>query len=227
MAKGKKYTAAVAEIEKGKQYMLDEALERIKKTSTTKFDSSIELHVRLGIDPKQGDQQVRATVTLPHMVGKPKKIAAFVDEDHEKEAKDAGADIVGGEELINTIKTSGKIDFDEAVALSTMMPKLAAIAKILGPKGLMPSPKSETVGTDAAKMISELKKGKLSFKNDDTANIHMNIGKASFDTEKLKENLTAALDAIKKNRPAAAKGIYMKKIVLATTMGPGLEIAYE
>lgn len=227
MKKGKKYTAATAHIEKGKQYSIDEAIELIKKTSTTSFDSSVEAHVRLGIDPKKGDQQVRATVTLPHMSGKTKKIAAFVDASHEQEAKDAGADLVGGEELINQIKTSGKIDFDEAVALPQMMPKLASIAKILGPKGLMPSPKSETVGTDIVKIIGELKKGKLSYKNDDTANIHMNVGKVSFDNAKLKENLLTALDSIKKNRPQSAKGTYMRKITIATTMGPGVEVLYE
>ena len=227
MAKSKNYSEALALLEKDKKYTTDEAIELVKKTATTKFDSSIELHVRLGIDPKKGDQQVRATLTLPHTAGKTKKVAAFVDADHEKEAKDAGADIVGGEELINTIKASGKIDFDEAVAIPQMMPKLAAIAKVLGPKGLMPSPKNETVGPDVAKMIKELKAGKISYKNDDTGNVHMVVAKASFDAAKIKENLEAALDSIRKNKPSAAKGVYIRKVAIASTMGPGIEVAYE
>ena len=227
MAKSKKYSEAVALLEKNKKYSIDEAIELAKKTATTKFDSSIELHVRLGVNPKQGDQQVRATITLPHTVGKSKRVAAFVDADHEKEAKDAGADLIGGEELINKIKTSGKIDFDEAVSLPQMMPKLAQIAKILGPKGLMPSPKSETVGPDITKMVSELKAGKISYKNDDTANVHLTVAKVSFDNSKIKENLEAALDSIMKSRPSAAKGTYMRKVTIATTMGPSVEVEYE
>lgn len=227
MAKSKKYTEAVALLEADKKYTLDEAVALVKKTTVTKFDSSIELHVRLGINTKQGDQQVRATITLPHTVGKSKIIAAFVDPDHEKEAKEAGADLIGGEELIAKIKTSGKIEFDEAVALPQMMPKLAQIAKILGPKGLMPSPKSETVGPDITKMVTELKQGKITYKNDDTANVHMTVAKVSFDEAKIKENLEAALDSIKKNRPTATKGTYIKKVTIATTMGPGLEVIYE
>lgn len=227
MAKSKKYEEALKLLEPNKKYTIDEAIGLIKKTSTTKFDSSVELHVRLGIDPKMGDQQVRATITLPHTVGKSKIVAAFVDESHEKEAKDAGADIVGTEELIEKIKSTGKIEFDEAVALPQMMPKLAAIAKILGPKGLMPSPKSETVDPDITKIIKELKQGKITYKNDDTSNIHLTVAKVSFDNAKIKENLTAALDSIIKNRPQTAKGTYIRKITIATTMGPGLEILYE
>ena len=227
MARSKKYKAALEKIDKTKKYTLDEAVALVKLTPTTNFDSSIELHVRLGINPKQGDQQIRATITLPHVVGKSKRVAAFVDEAHERQAKDAGADIVGGEDLIAEIKRTGKITFDEAVAIPQLMQKLASIAKLLGPKGLMPSPKNETVGSDVKKMITELKKGKISFKNDDTANIHITIGKVSFDNDKLKENFEAMLDSIKKNKPATTKGTFIKKITLASTMGPSLEVAYE
>jgi len=227
MARSKKYEEVVKLLEPNKKYTLDEAIELVKKTSTTTFDSTIELHVRLGIDPKKGDQQVRATITLPHTASKPKRVAAFVDEAHEKEAKDAGADLVGGEELIAKIKTSGKIEFDEAVALPQMMPKLASIAKVLGPKGLMPSPKNETVGPDITKMVTELKQGKISYKNDDTSNLHLTVAKVSFDDAEVKENLVAVLDSIKRNRPQTTKGVFIKKIALATTMGPSIEIIYE
>ncbi len=224
MKRGKKYQEAKKLIEKGKAYPIEEAIELAKKTSFVKFDASIEAHIRLGIDPKKGDQQVRGTVILPHSFGKTKKVAAFVSPEKEKEAQEAGADIVGGKELIDKIKQTGKIDFDVAIATPEMMKLLAPIAKILGPKGLMPSPKNETITTDIKKTVSELKKGKVSFKNDNTGNIHEIVGKVSMDSPKILENYQALLEAIVKATPQAAKGTYLRNITLCSTMGPGIKV---
>ena len=173
-------------VEKNKVYTQDEAVKLVKETSGVKFDAGIEIHANLCIDPKKGDQQIRATVVLPHGTGKSKKVAAFVGPDKEKEAKEAGADFIYGEEDIKKIKDTGKIEFDVAVTTPDMMPKMAAVAKVLGPKGLMPNPKTETVGPNVKKMVEELKKGKITFKNDDTANVHQLIGRASFTEAQLK-----------------------------------------
>ncbi len=185
----------------------------------------MEVHARIGIDPKKGDQQIRSTVVLPHGTGKVKTIAAFVSSEKEKEAKDAGADFVYGEEDIKKIKDTGKIEFEIAITTPDMMPKLAAVAKVLGPKGLMPNPKTETVGPNIKKMIEELKKGKVTFKNDDTANVHQLLGKVSFSEAALKENLTAFMEALKKAKPGSSKGTYIKNLVLCTTMGPAIKIS--
>lgn len=190
-----------------------------------KFDASVELHANLGIDPRKSDQQIRATITLPHGTGKTKKVAAFVSSNNEVVAKEAGADFVYGEDDIAEIKNTGKIDFDVAVATPDMMPKLAVAARVLGPRGLMPNPKTDTVGTDVKKMIDELKKGKMSFKNDDTSNIHVIVGKVSFDDAKLVENITALLDTLKKVKPAATKGTYLKSLFLTSSMGPSVKIS--
>jgi large subunit ribosomal protein L1 len=214
-------------VKKNYVYPWDEAVKLIKETSGVKFNASVEVHARLGIDPKKGDQQIRSTVVLPHGTGKTKKIAAFVAPEKEKEAKDAGADFVYGEEEIKKIKDTGKIEFEIAVTTPDMMPKLAAVAKVLGPKGLMPNPKTETVGPHIKKMIEELKKGKVTFKNDDTANIHQIIGKASFSEAQLKENLTIFIEALKKAKPSSAKGTYIKNLVVCTTMGPAIKISSE
>jgi len=224
MKRSKRYQEMVKKIDKDKAYPIAEAIKLVKETSGTKFDSSVETHIRLGIDTKKSDQMVRGSMTLPHGIGKVKKIAAFVNADKEKEAKDAGADIAGGEELIKQIKDTGKVDFEVAIATPDMMPKLASIAKILGPKGIMPSPKNETITTNLKKTIDELKKGRVNFKNDDTANVHQVIGKVSFDEKKLLENYQAFLDAIKKVKPAAAKGTYIKNITLSSSMGPGVRV---
>lgn len=213
------------EFEKNKTYLIAEAIELAKKSSKTKFDASIEAHFRLGINTKKGEQQVRFAVSLPHGTGKTIKIAAFVTPAAEEEARKAGADYVGGEDLIAQIKKTEKTDFQVAVAEPAMMKNLAAIAKILGTRGLMPSPKNETVATNIAKTIEQLKQGKVSLKNDDTGNIHTAIGKASFDTEKLTQNFNAILDAIKKTKPAASKGVYLKNISISSTMGPGIKVA--
>lgn len=222
--KSKRYNKYKAKVDSKKSYSLTEAVEVTKQTAGVKFDATVEMHFHLGIDPKKGEEQVRGTIVFPHAFGKGKKIAAFVESAKEAEAKAAGADLVGGEELIDEIAKSGKMDFAIAIATPAMMPKLAKIARILGPKGLMPNPKTETVTTNLKKTIDELKKGKLAFKNDDSGNVHLAVGKASFDSAKLQENIQVALDIIKKAKPASSKGTYLKTVVLTTTMGPSIKI---
>lgn len=222
---GKKFVEAQKLIDYKRTYSLEEAVALAKKTSVTKFDATVEIHVKLGIDPKQGDQQVRGTISLPHGTGKNKRVAVFVSAtDKEKEAKEAGADLVGGEELVSQIATSGKIDFDVAIATPDMMPKLAKVARILGPKGLMPNPKTDTVGVNIKAMVADQKKGKVAFKNDDTGNTHVIIGKASFTEPQLLENAVAFMDALKKAKPSASKGNFIVKATMATTMGPAIPL---
>ncbi|MCK5460303.1 50S ribosomal protein L1 [Candidatus Parcubacteria bacterium] len=223
----KKKEKVKLEFDKTKTYPIEEAIKLMKKTSKVKFDASVEIHFRLGIDPKKNDQQIRSTVVLPHSSGKKKIIAAFVLPDQEKEAKDAGAEIVGGEELIKKIKDTKKIDFEIAVATPKMMKLLAPIAKILGPRGLMPSPKNETIATDLKKTISELRKGKIAFKNDDTGNIHQVIGKISNNEKDLAENYQTFLDALNKAKSPATKGDYIKNITICSSMGPGIKVEIQ
>lgn len=225
MAHGKKYLEVKKLIDPKKTYSAEEAMDLIKKTSTVKFDPSVELHLKLGINPTKGEQLVRFTLTLPHAAGKIKKIAAFVSSGKEKEALEAGADIAGGEELIAEMAKTQKINFDVAVATPDMMPKLAKIAKILGPKGLMPNPKTETVNANVKKMIEELKRGKLTLKNDDGGNIHATLGKLSSPTSVILENLKALLEAVKRAKPATAKGVYLQNAVLVTSMGPAIHVS--
>ena len=220
----KKDTQPNVEFDKSKAYTVEEAIDLTKKLSKTKFDASVELHIRLGIDPKKGDQQVRSAVSLPHGTGKTVRVAAFVAPDKEKEAKDAGADVVGGEELVNQIKTTEKTDFDVAVAEPAMMRFLGQIGKILGTRGLMPSPKNDTVTPNPIKAVEELKKGKVSFKNDDTGNIHVIIGKVSFENKKLEENFNTLINAVKKAKPTSSKGVYLKNISITSSMGPGIKM---
>ncbi|OGY45614.1 MAG: 50S ribosomal protein L1 [Candidatus Buchananbacteria bacterium RIFCSPLOWO2_01_FULL_46_12] len=227
MPRSKRYQAISKKIEKNKVYPIAEAIKIIKDTATIKFDSSIEVHVKTGIDASKGEQQIRGSITLPHGTGKTKKIAAFVDPEKEKEAKEAGAEVVGGAELIDKIKQTGKIDFELAVATPSMMKNMAVIAKILGPRGLMPSPKNETISVNIKKTIGELKKGKVNFKSDSTGNIHQSIGKASFSPDQLLENYNVLVQAVKKAKPAAAKGNYLQNITLSSTMGPGLKVAID
>lgn len=220
-----KAKAKTYDFDKTKSYSIAEALDLVKKYAATKFDGSVEVHFRLGIDVKKGDQQIRSAVSLPHGTGKTVKVAAFVTGETEKAAKEAGADVVGGEDLIEEIKKTEKTDFEVAIATPDMMRLLAPIAKILGTRGLMPSPKNDTVTTDPAKAIAEIKKGKISFKNDDTGNIHMGIGKVSFDNAKLAENFAAVVDLVKKIKPAKAKGVYIKNVSVCSTMGPGVKVS--
>ncbi len=208
-----------------KPYSIEEAVKLMKEQKNRKFDESVEAHLKLGIDPKKGEQMVRSTVVLPYGTGKTKKVAVITTPDKQKEAQAAGADIVGGEEMIDKIKTSGKIDFDILVSTADMMKNLAKVAKILGPKGLMPSPKAETVTTNIAKTVAELKKGKINFKNDDTSNVHQVIGKLSFDNNKLVENFNAFIDEVRKVKPSSSKGTYLKNIVVCSTMGKGIKVA--
>ena len=221
---GKRHTANKAKVTKN-NYTPEEAIALLKSAKKAKFDESVELHMRLGIDPKQGDQQVRGTVTLPYGAGKTKRIAVFAEGGKELEAKEAGADIVGGQEIIEKIRQTGAIDFDIAVATPEMMKNLATIAKILGPKGLMPSPKNETVTPNIGRTVTEIKKGKIAFKNDDTGNVHQIIGKVSFNDQQIMDNLNTFVEALRRAKPASAKGIYIKSATLATTMGPGVSIS--
>jgi large subunit ribosomal protein L1 len=225
MARSNRYKEAAALIDPKKTYAADEAVALAKKTSNTKFDGSVEVHVRLGIDPKKSDQQVRGTVSLPHGTGKTKKVAAFVGADKEAEAKEAGADVIGDEAYIEELARSGKIDFDVAVASPDMMPKLAKAAKVLGPRGLMPNPKSGTVGPNVKKMVSDLKKGMIAFRSDDGGIVHTVIGKASFDESKLKENFDALMEALRRAKPGSSKGVYLKSVTMTTSMGPGIRVA--
>lgn len=221
MKHSKRYAAAAKKVDAVKVYPLDEAIAFVKE-SPLKFDAGVELHVRLGIDPSKSDQLVRGTVTLPNGSGKTKRVIAFVPTQLEAEAKAAGADIIGTDEVINEIKNSGKCSFDVAVATPDMMKKIGAIAKILGQQGLMPSPKTETVGTDITKMISELKGGKIAFRCDDGGNVHILVGRVSFSADKIKANVLAAMDSIVKAKPMVSKGIYIKTMTMTSSMGPGM-----
>lgn len=223
-ARGKKYLEAKKKIENTKFYSPTEAVALVKQTATAKFGGSVEMHARLGIDTKKGEQNVRATIVLPFSTRSSKRITAFVSEAKEKDAREAGADVVGGEALIEEIIKTQKIDFDVAVATPDMMPKLAKVAKILGPKGLMPNPKTDTVGADIGRIISELKKGKIAFKNDDTANVHLTIGKVSQPETELLANFTSCVEAIRKAKPQSSKGTYLKSIYLTSTMGPSVKV---
>jgi len=220
----KRYQAAKKLITPGKTYDPAEAVGLIKSQPATKFDASVEVHLRLGIDVKQANQQVRGSIVLPNGVGKQKRIAVFCGEDKVKEAKAAGAAIVGGEDLIKEIQTTGKCDFDVAVASPDMMKLMAPIAKILGQKGLMPNPKTETITPEVGKAVENLNKGKISFKADDTGNVHQMIGKVSFEADKLLENFSTFVDAIKRAKPAASKGTYIMSLTITTSMGPGIRV---
>ena len=211
-------------VNKEQTYSIEEALELIKKTANTKFVGSVEVHVRTNIDAKKTDQAIRGTITLPHGTGKTKRIAAFVTEAKEAEAKAAGATVVGGEELIKTIKESEKTDFDVAIAEPAMMPKLAMVAKILGTRGLMPNPKTGTVSENISHAIKEITGGKVNFKNDDSANVHQIIGKTSFETTQLAENFKAFITALQQAKPGAIKKTYIANVSINATMGPSIKV---
>lgn len=229
MAKNNAYKRTIdkSAIDRTQTYPIAEAIALVKEHATAKFDETIEVHVRLGIEPRKSDQQIRATAELPHGTGKKRIIAAFVGPNDEAAAKAAGADLVLGEEEIKEIQTSKKANFDLAVATPEMMPKLAPAARVLGPRGLMPNPKTDTVGPDVAKMLEALRGGKITLKNDSTANLHQPIGKKSFDDAKLEENYRALIDALKKNKPASSKGAFLKEIYLTSTMGPSVRVEVE
>jgi len=223
---GKKYIEAREKITPGKMYSPDEALELVKETAYTSFDSTVEIHLRMSLDPRQADQQVRDVVVLPHGLGKTVRVLVFAQGEGAKLAKDAGADhVADDDEWINKIQ-AGFTDFDVAISTPDMMSKAGRLGRVLGPRGLMPNPKAGTVvnAEDLPRVIEEAKAGRVEFRLDKTANLHVPIGKMSFDVEKLSENLAALMDAIKKAKPAASKGSYIKKITLTSTMGPGIKV---
>ena len=221
---GKRYLESVKLVEKNKKYDIKEALEIIEKMPKAKFDETVELHVRLGVDSKHADQQVRGTVVLPNGTGKTLKVLVFAKGPKADEATKAGADYVGAEELIPKIQNDNWFDYDVVVATPDMMGVVGRLGKVLGPKGLMPNPKSGTVTMDVTKAIEDIKSGKVEYRLDKTNIIHLSFGKVSFGTKKLQENYQTVMDAIIKAKPAAAKGQYVKSIAITTTMGPGISI---
>lgn len=221
----KRFKEVMAKVDPKKVYTLKEAIALAKETSTVKFDAGVEIHLGLGINPKKSDQQIRSSVALPHGTGKTIRIAVVTDDaDLQKEAKAAGADIVGDTEIIEDIK-KGKIDFDVLVAPPLAMKLLAPVAKSLGPRGLMPNPKDGTVTPKIAEAVKSLKKGKISYKNDAGGNLHVVIGRISFDEKQLTENFSAFINSVNKAKPTSAKGVYIKSIVLSTSMGPAIMVA--
>ncbi|MCL2363059.1 MAG: 50S ribosomal protein L1 [Defluviitaleaceae bacterium] len=225
MAKrGKKYVEAAKLVEALKLYDVNEAVELVQKTSTSKFDATVEAHIRLGVDSRHADQQVRGTVVLPHGTGRNLRVLVIAKGDKATEAEQAGADYVGAEEMINKIQTENWFDFDVMIATPDTMGLIGRIGRLLGPKGLMPNPKAGTVTTDIAKAVSDVKAGKIEYRLDRTNIIHVPMGKVSFGTEKLAENFTTLIGAIIKAKPTAAKGTYLRSITLASTMGPGVRI---
>ena len=224
MKQGKRYVEAAKLVDKTKAYQASEAMELIEKMPKAKFDETVELHVRLGVDSKHADQQVRGTVVLPNGTGKSQKVLVFAKGDKAKEAEAAGADFVGAEELVPKIEKENWFDYDVIVATPDMMGVIGRLGKVLGPKGLMPNPKSGTVTMDVTKAVSEIKSGKVEYRLDKTNIIHLGIGKVSFGAKKLTENYQTIIDAIIKAKPAAAKGQYIKSVTLTTTMGPSIAI---
>ena len=221
--RGKKYTAARAQVGADRSYSIEQAVPLVQKVKYAKFDETVELTLRLGVDPKHADQMVRGTVVLPHGLGKTKRVLAIAGGDKQREAQDAGADIVGGEELVEKIM-GGWTDFDAVVATPDMMRAVGRLGKVLGPRGLMPNPKTGTVSPDIGKAVREIKAGKVEFRVDKTGIIHAPVGKISFASDALAGNTHALVDSIVKAKPAAAKGKYMKSVTLSSTMGPGVRI---
>ncbi|HWO40396.1 MAG TPA: 50S ribosomal protein L1 [Candidatus Eisenbacteria bacterium] len=220
---GKSFRAALAKVDRTQRYPLEGALRLAKETARAKFDETVEMAVRLGVDPRQADQNVRGTVTLPHGMGKPVRVLAFAKGEKEKEAQEAGADYVGADDLIKKI-TEGWLEFDKAVATPDMMGAVGRIGKILGPRGLMPNPKTGTVTMDIGKAVKEIKAGKLEFRVDKAGIVHVPIGKASFNAEQLIDNAKAVLASILRAKPASAKGNYVRGVTVSTTMGPGIKV---
>lgn len=222
--KGKKYQEAVKLVDRSKMYALEEAVELVKKTATANFDETVELHVRLGVDSRHADQQVRGAVVLPHGTGKEVKVLVFAKGEKATEAEKAGADFVGAEDLVEKIQGENWFDFDVIVATPDMMGLVGRLGRVLGPKGLMPNPKSGTVTFDLEKAVSDIKAGKVEYRLDKANIIHVPVGKVSFENEQLLENLRTVMDAIVKAKPAAAKGQYLRSVAIASTMGPGIKI---
>ncbi|CCZ90482.1 50S ribosomal protein L1 [Clostridium sp. CAG:167] len=224
MKRGKKYTEAAKMIDRAAQYDVAEAVSLVKKTAVAKFDETVEAHVRLGVDGRHADQQVRGAVVLPHGTGKTVRVLVFAKGDKATEAETAGADFVGAEELIPRIQNEGWFDFDVVVATPDMMGVVGRLGRVLGPKGLMPNPKAGTVTMDVTKAVNDIKAGKIEYRLDKANIIHCPVGKASFTEEQLTENFNTLMDAIIKAKPASAKGTYMKSVTITSTMGPGVKV---
>lgn len=222
--RGKKYNESLSLVDKEKLYDVNEAIGLVQKTAKAKFDETIELSVKLGVDPRHADQQVRGAIVLPHGTGKTKKVLVFAKGDKAKEAEGAGADFIGAEDLVNKIQNENWFDFDVVVATPDMMSVVGRLGRVLGPKGLMPNPKSGTVTFDVEQAIKEIKAGKVEYRVDKTSIVHVVIGKVSFGTEKLLENFQTIIEAIIKAKPSAAKGKYLRSVVVSSTMGPGIKI---
>lgn len=222
--KSKRYQEAAKLIEKGKAYSIEEAVKLVKETSKVKFDAAVDVAFRLGVDPRQADQQLRGALVLPNGTGKSKKVLVVTEGAKAQEAKDAGADVVGGKEILDDIK-KGWLDFEVMIATPDMMAELGKLGRILGPKGLMPNPKTGTVTMDVAKAVKETKAGKVTYRTDKEGNVQMTIGRVSFDDDKLVENFTAIYDLLVKIKPSTSKGVYMKNIAISSSMGPSIKIA--
>ncbi len=226
MAHGKRYQEALKLIDVDTAYPLAEAVALAKKAATAKFDETVEIHIRLGIDPRHSDQQVRSTVLLPNGLGKKVRVLVFAEGDAARAAEAAGADVIADDEVINRIQKENWLDFDAALAVPAMMSKVGRVARILGPRGLMPNPKAGTVvqPDDLPRAIEELKAGRVEFRNDKTGNLHIPVGKASFDEDKLIENAAAVVDAVVRNRPATVKGQFIRRVTVVSTMGPAVRV---
>lgn len=224
MKKGKKYAEVAKLVEKNKLYTLEEAVSLVKKTSYAKFDSSVELAMNLNLDTKKADQQLRGTICLPHGTGKAKRILVIAKGDKAKEAKEAGADYVGDVDLLEKIEKENWFEFDVLIATPDMMPQLGKLGKVLGPKGLMPNPKTGTVTLDVAKAVNEVKQGRIEYRTDSYGNVHVIVGKVSFDNHKLVENIKEFVKLIQKTKPSVVKGTYVKNVSISATMGPGIKI---
>ena len=220
---GKKYAAALKQVE-NKPYTIEQAVPLVQKVKFAKFDETVELHMRLGVDPKHADQMVRGTVVLPNGLGKSKKVLVIASGDKLREAQEAGADFVGGEDMVNKIQTENWTDYDAVVATPDMMRSVGKLGKVLGPRGLMPNPKTGTVTVDVANAVKEVKAGKVEFRVDKTGVIHVPVGKVSFSGDKLVENANTLLNAVVKAKPAAAKGKYVRSVTICSTMGPGVPL---
>jgi large subunit ribosomal protein L1 len=220
---GKQYDAARKQVE-SKEYQLEEAIPLLQKIKYAKFDETVEVHMRLGVDPKHADQMVRGTVVMPNGLGKSKKVLVIASGDKQREAQEAGADFIGGEDMVNKIQSEGWTDFDAVVATPDMMRSVGKLGKILGPRGLMPNPKTGTVTMDVSKAVKEVKAGKVEFRVDKTGIIHAPVGKVSFSSDKLVENASSLITAVIKAKPAVAKGKYVRSATICSTMGPGVSI---
>ena len=225
MKKSKRYVEALSKVEKGKLYTKEEAVKLAKETATANFDSTIEVAIRLNLDTKKADQQLRGAIVLPNGTGKTKKVLVIARGDAAKAAKEAGADYVGDTDMIEKIQKENWFDFDTMIATPDMMPALGKIGKLLGPKGLMPNPKTGTVTMDVAKAVQETKAGKVTYRTDKDGNVHMPIGRISFDDEKIAENFKTVYDLLLRIKPSSAKGTYMKNIAISSTMGPSVKVA--